>query len=308
MAWVPALILPILFWQQGTDAASDLRKAGVTHLAVPPADVAKWQSTGLTAEPLDVASTVNLAAPGVALRMDEASATHVPWVSCNGWRFIRESDATFYYDNPADASLAAAEAFAFGGRAIIRPAANGITPFAKMLEFLQSINSDQTGPIADIAFVDDKSARSGEVMNLMVRDNLLFKIAPSGGAGTKLTVQLGSEEYPPGRENDADSLVHKIRANLTDAKRSVRVFGTSVVIVRLTGNADNPRLHLLNYGAPAHIRMGAFRVRVLGRFSKARFHCFAAPDAQLADFEAQADATEFTVPSLTTYAVVDLAR
>lgn len=317
MVWLPAVILPILFWQQGADRAPDLRKAGITHVAVPPADVENWNKSGITADPIDLASTVKLPSPGVALRMDEASASHVPWVSSNGWRFMRQPGAAFYYDRPANAALAAAEAFAFDGRAFIRPAESGMDSLAKMLEFLKAINSDDAKPIADIAFVDDKSALSGEVMNLMIRDNLLFGIAPLMGDNPKLSVQIGSKEYPAVAGNDANSLVHTIRANLTDAKRSVRIYGTSVVIVRLTGETDKPRLHLLNYGAPAHIRMGAFRIRVLGEYSHVQLRSFESPgtkvpDAKAAarevmDLETHRDATEFTIPSLNTYAVVDLA-
>ncbi|MBV9762995.1 MAG: hypothetical protein JO340_20710 [Acidobacteriaceae bacterium] len=308
MIWLAAVILPILFWQQGADTAPELRKSGVTHIAVPPAAAADWKTTGIVAEPLDLASTIKLPAPGVALRMDEASASHVPWVSSNGWRFLRQPTAKFYYDKPSSPALAAAEAFTFGGQAFIRPAADSAESLTKMLDFLKTINFDHAESINDIRFIDDRSALSGELMNLMVRDNLLFQIVHSRAADSKLTVQLGSKEYPTSTGSDANSLVHRIRTNLTDDKRRIRVFGTSVVIVRVTGGVDQPRVHLLNYGAPAHIRIGAFRIRILGRYSKSQFHCFGTPNAQLMDFNAQSDATEFTVPSLNTYAVVDLAR
>lgn len=310
MLWIPALVLPVLFWQQGVETAPELRKAGITHIAVPAADVARWKTiAGMVADPVDLAATIKLPPPGVALRIDEASASHVPWVSSNGWRFMRQADARFYYDIPANTTtLAAAEAFTFGGQALISTGVNGIEPFAKMSQFLRTINSDQAKPLADIGFIDDNSALSAEVMNLMIRDNLLFKIIPSLSEKCKLTVQLGSKDYEAGSVNDADPIVHKIRANLTDARRSVRIFGTSVVIAHVTGEADKPRVHLLNYGAPAHIRVGAFRVRVLGRYSKFQIHCFDSPDVQLMDVEVQSDATEFTLPDLKTYAVVELAR
>lgn len=311
MLFLLAVVLPELFWQQGVDTAAELRSAGITHIAVPSSDTAAhWRTiTGISADPVDLSATVKLPTPGVALQIDEASASRVPWVSSNGWRFIRQPQAKFYYDVPANiAALAAAEAFCFGGEALLHIKADGIEPLAKMLAFLKTIDSDGSKPITDIGFIDNHSAVSAEVLNLMVRDNLLFKIVLLSGAGPKLTVQLGSKDYPASGVKDADAIVHKIRANLTDAKRTVRIFGTSVVIVHLTGEPDKPRLHLLNYGAGSHIRVGGFRVRVLGRYSKSQIHSFGAPEEHLLDYEVQADATEFTVPELQTYAVIDLAH
>lgn len=305
-----AVVLPILFWQGSVNTAPQLRKAGVTHIAIPSADVAQWRTiAGFSADSVDLAATVKLPAPAVQYRNDEASASRLPWVSSNGWRLMRQPDARFYYDVPANTvTLAAAEAFCYGREAFIRTDVNGIEPLAKMLKFLQTINSEGAKPLADISFIDDRSAVSSEVMNLMIRDNLLFQIVPGPQASSKLKVQLGSKEYPGARVQDADLIVRKIRANLTDSRRSVRVFGATVVIVRLTGEPDKPRLHLLNYGAAVHTRVGGFRVRVLGRYTKSHIQSFDSPDAQILDYEIQSDATEFTVSELKTYAVVDLTR
>ena len=37
---------------------------------------------------------------------------------------------------------------------------------------------------------------SGEVMNLLVRNNLLFRLVPAPDQRLKLNVKLGSKEYP----------------------------------------------------------------------------------------------------------------
>ena len=57
--------------------------------------------------------------------------------------------------------------------------------------------------------------------------------------------------------------------------------------------------------ASSGTQVGAFRVRVLGFYDKAELR---SPDmaVEIADFSRGPDATEFTVPSLKTYAVVDL--
>jgi len=305
-----AIVLPTLFWTQGVNTGPKLLSAGITQVAVPRSESGNWNTiAGISVHPVDLTATIRLGNPGVTLHLDEASATRVPWLSSNGWRFMRQPNAHFYYDVPANtATLAAAEAFCYGSEALIHTDLNGIEPLAKMLQFLKSINSDGAKPLADIGFIDDGSAASAEVMNLMVRNNLLFQIVPASSSDHKLLVKPASKEYPLTSVKDADSIVHKIRANLTDSKRTVRLFGTSVVIVHLTGAPDKPRLHLLNYGAPAHIRVGGFRVRVLGRYPKSQISSFDSPGEKLLDYEVQSDATEFTVPELKTYAVIDLAR
>jgi hypothetical protein len=305
-----AVVLPTLVWQGGVNAAPELRKAGITDIAVPSADASQWKAMGgISTHPFDVAGAVKLQAPGVALHIDEASASRVPWVSSNGWRFIRQPGARFYYDVTGNtAPVAAAEAFCFGSQAFIHTDGNGIAPLGKMLAFLRTINSEGEKPVADIGFVDDGSPVSAEVMNLMVRNNLLFEIAPSSGAPDKLAVDIRSKEYAAASVKDADSIVHKIRANLTDSARSVRLFGTSVVIARLTGQPGKLRVHLLNYGAAGRIRAGGFRVHVLGRYSKPQIRSFDTPGEKLLDYEIQSNATEFTVPELKAYAVVDLIR
>jgi hypothetical protein len=50
------------------------------------------------------------------------------------------------------------------------------------------------------------------------------------------------------------------------------------------------------------------RVRVLGSYPKHRVAAAGIPQADVIDFTSDADATEFTLPELRTYAVVDLSR
>lgn len=304
-----AIILPLLFWQGDLNTAPELRSAGLSHIAVPTAEIARWRHiAGLRVDPADITGAIKLPAPGVALRPDEASASHIPWVSSNGWRFIRQPNARFYYDVPAAAvTLAAAEAFCFGGEALIHTDVDGLKPLANMLHFLNRINTDGALPIADVGIIDDGSTASAEIMNLMVRDNLLFDIVRTPRASYKSTVQLGSKAYSGAGLKDADAIVHKIRSDLNDSRRTVRLFGTSVVVAHITGEPDRPRLHLLNYSAAANVEVGGFRVRVLGRYSKSQIHSFDRPGEKLLDYEIDTEATEFTVPELKSYAVVDLA-
>jgi hypothetical protein len=241
--------------------------------------------------------------------MNEASPSRVPWVNSNGWRFLRQPKARFAYNVKRNTvALAAAEAFCFGSNAIVQTDADGLAPLGAMLKFLASIGSRQGQALADIGFIDDGSAASAEVMNLLVRDNLLFAIVRPPNPDLKMTVQLGSKEYPTQAANNPDVLEHKIRANLTDARRLVRIYGASIVIVRVTGEPGKLRMHLLNYGAGQRTRVGAFRVRILGRYSKAQLHSFGSPNDQIVDYSPEPDATEFTVPGFKAYAVVDLSN
>lgn len=269
-----------------------------------------WQNIPRTsAGPSDLANTVKLPSPGITFHMNEASASRVPWVNSNGWRFMRQPDAHFSYDvKGSTATLAAAEAFCFHGDAVIQTDTSGRAPLEKMLAFLRSLPSAEGPPLADIGFIDDGSATAAEVMNLLVRENLMFKIVRAPESDLKLTVRLGSKEYPLEEAKNPDRMEHTIRANLTDARRLIRIYGTSIVVARVTGTSGKLRIHLLNYGAGQGARVGAFRVRILGHYSKAQLHSFDSPDDQVTDYTPEQDATDFTIPELKAYAVVDLNR
>jgi hypothetical protein len=240
--------------------------------------------------------------------MNEASATNAPWIVANGWRFIRRPDGRFYYDvTGRQAALAAAEAYCYGANAIIRTDASGLKPLAGMLAFLRTITGEPLPPVADIGYIDDGSGVSGEVMNLLVRENLLFQLVAAPDRRLKLNVKLGTKEYPLEHAKNPGTVAHEVRANLTDEKRSVRIYGSQVVVARLTASGDRVRLHLLNY-AGANRKVDAIRVRVLGQY--AQHHLWLADGAgvELLDYSVESGATEFTLPELKTYAVVDLSR
>jgi hypothetical protein len=302
--------LPALYWTGGAETASTLRQAGITHISVPASNAEAWKNvSGIDARIADRQGAVKLAVPGITFRMSEASASRVPWVTSNGWQFIRRPKGRFYYDVSGNGSaLAAAEAFCYGANSMIQTDTSGLKPLADILSFLASINSPQGPPLADIGFADDGSPSAGEVMNLLVRDNLLFKIVRAPDPDLKVMVQLGSKEYPTEAAKNPDALVHKIRANLTDARRLVRIYGTSVVVARITEEPGGLRLHLLNYGSAKGTRVEAFRVRLLGHYPKAQLHSFGSAAGQLTEYSLEPGATEFTVPELKMYAAIDLSK
>jgi hypothetical protein len=301
--------LPTLFWDGAADTAPALRDAGIHQMLVPAAQLASWKdAAGIAAEAADLQAAVKVMAPLVNYRMDEASATRAPWVVANGWRFIRRPQGRFYYDvTGKQAALAAAEAFCYGANAMIRTDAAGLKPLAEMLDFLRTVAGEPLPPVADIGYIDDGSSASGEVMNLLVRDNLLFQLVTSPDRRLKLNVKLGTKEYPLADAKNPGTVAHSVRYNLTDEKRSVRIYGSPVVVVRLTANEGHARLHLLNY-AGANRKVDGVRVRVLGRYSKHQLSLANGAGVELLDYTVDSDATEFTLPELKIYAIVDLSR
>src|SRR5581483_8376357 len=119
--------------------------------------------------------------------------------------------------------------------------------FAEMLDFLHGLGANDSPAVADIGFIDDGSPVAGEVLNMLVRDNLLVSVVTRPDPHLKLTVRLGSKEFPLQDARNPVVMEHEIRARLTDEKRLVRIYGSEVVLARLTELPDGVRVHLLNY-------------------------------------------------------------
>jgi hypothetical protein len=243
------------------------------------------------------ANCMVLSAPKVNFRPNVARATSSPWVDSNAWHFVRNPDPRFCIDAPGKLSaLAAAEAFAYGVAAFIKTGTDGAAPFGRMLEFLRGLPPSELPPLANIGFVDDGSGNAGELMNLLSRRNLLYRVEKKQDAGLDVNVT----HIEPG---DPSKQAYEIRRQLSDEKRFLRIYGTEVVIGRLTGTNGQARLHLVNYSQRPVTGM---RVRVLGKYRNATPHIFGIPDAKLTDFSADGSAAEFTVVNLNEYAVIDL--
>lgn len=299
-----AVLLPTLFWDQAPDTADTLRKAGIERLYVPAGREPAWRKQGFAATPFDRAGATKATGPKVEYHMDVASATRVPWIDANGWQFEREPARSYFYDVPAgSAAMAAAEASAYGVDAAIRAAPEDLKALANMLRFLGEIGQTRLPARANIGVMDDGSDIMGEVLNLMARHNLLFHVIPAADMKYDLNIRLGTGEYPKEDAANPYDFAMKIRRRLTDEKRLVRIYGSNVVLVRLTGEGTQARVHLLNYGG-APVR--GLRVRVLGSYPRGKLAAFGHPDAALRDYGAEDNATEFTISEMGVYAVVDL--
>ncbi|HLK63384.1 MAG TPA: hypothetical protein VKU19_08090 [Bryobacteraceae bacterium] len=303
-----AAALPVLFWSAAPDTAPALKDAGITHIAVPASRAESWKSVaGLTVETADPQKAVKLESPGVEYRADQASASRAPWLDSNGWQFLRQPQGRFYYDvKGGAAALAAAEAFSYGVTAWVSTDNAGLKPLAQMLEFLRGVQGEPMPPVADIGLIDDGTDVTAEVMNLMLRHNLLFRVVSAPDSHLKLNVRIGSKEYPAADAQDPGAMAQIIRGNLTDEKRSLRIYGSPVVIGRLTGSNGHVRVQLLNYSGATR-KVDGLRVRVLGSYPM--HHAAAAGSSpELQDYTVEKDATEFTLPELKTFAVIDLSR
>jgi hypothetical protein len=247
-------------------------------------------------------------APNIQMRVSEASATTVPWVDANGWRFLRGLKQALYEKVPTGrAALAAAEAAAYGVDALIESTDEDRAAFDAMLTFLKSTGPATPQPTrANMAIVDSGSEALEEVLNLLSRRNLLYKVVRAPDPSFTLNIRLGSREWPEAWAEDPNQFAARVRERITDDKRLVRLFGTGSynVMVHLTGDRTRSRLHLLNYGRrPAR----ELRVRVLGAYSGIRLFENADPKQIAADQLTSGGATEFTIPILGVYAVCDLA-
>lgn len=301
--------VPALFWDAAPDTAQALRDAGIQQIVVPAARLASWKAVdGITVEAADPQGAVKVQAPTVNYRINEATATRAPWVVANGWRMIRRPKVRYYYEAPGKpAALAAAEAFCYGAEALIHTDAAGLKPLGEMLAFLKSAAAEDLPPVADFGYLDDDTATSGEVMNLLVRDNLLFRLVKAPDQRLKLNVKLGTSDYPLEDAKNPGNIAREVRTHLTDEKRSIRIYGSQVVVARLTAAGGHARVQLINY-AGADRKVEGIRVRVLGQYPKHQLLMPGGGSVELLDYGAEADATEFTLPELMTYAVIDLSR
>lgn len=242
--------------------------------------------------------------PNIQMRMNEASATTVPWIDSNASRFGRGLGKAFYANLPAgSAALAAAEAHAWGVDAILQPASEDVDKVNAMLSFLKRIDAPRMPARANIGITDDGSKEMAEALNLLNRRNLLYRVVAEPDRKLDLSIRIGSAQYPRGSLKNPNDFAARVREKLSDEKRLVRLFGTYTVLVNLTGDENRARLYLINYSRRP---VKDVRVRILGQYRGVRLFEANDPDQVAKDTIIVDRGTEFTIPLMTTYAVVDL--
>ena len=220
---------------------------------------------------------------------------------------MRNPVGQFYYDltekGAGRAALAAAAAYAYRADAILKIDQADVALTGKMLTFLRALPSTNLAPVADMGLIDDGSPVAGEVMNLLTRRNLLFKLITAPTPQFRVNIKLGSKEYPLTEAADPSAFAQKIRQQLGDENRSLRIYGTEVVVGRLTSDGARAQLHLLNYSGR---EVDSLRVRLRGKYSKGELRVFGMELNGLEDFVIADGATEFTIAKMGVYALIQL--
>jgi hypothetical protein len=301
--------LPCLFSAHGAERAPVLKAAGIERVCVPPERVEEWKAAGFAAVPLsqeELSRREVLLVPGVKPRgADRVSATRSPWLDSNGWRFRREPGKAWAYKLSAGpAALAAAEAFAQGADAVLQIDDADLQKLGQMMAFLKEVPPSTLPDVADVAVVDNGSPFLPEVLNLLARRNLLFKLVPQPSAEFRVNVAIGTAEYPDREAADPSAFALKIRRQHTDEQRALRIFGSEGIIGRLTADGTRARLHLLNYSGR---ELEGLHIRVRGAYAKGEALMAGAGRLPLADYRVEEGATEFTLPRLGPYGIVDLS-
>ncbi len=298
---------PCVYWTQGIESRGALEAAAIKRLCVPPDQVDTWRRAGFTVTPIteaELAAREALPTPGVTARAGLASPTRSPWIVADGWRFMRTPAAKYVYTAPAGkGALAAAEAFAYGADAVLKIDPADLGSVGTMMTFLDGLPAADLPPVADLAIVDDGSPLTGEVMNLLARRNLLFQVVQAPLPRFRVNIVMGTAAYPREEAGDPSAFAQKIRSQLTDEQRTLRVYGSEVVICRLTGDRQRMRLHLLNYGGRD---IEGLRIRVRGTYRSGEALVPGAGRLPLEDQVVADGATEFSLPRIATYAVIDL--
>jgi hypothetical protein len=138
-------------------------------------------------------------------------------------------------------------------------------------------------------------------MNLLARRNLLFRAAAKPPAKGVLIIDLASKEFPRAEAADPSAFAQKVRRALGDERRSLRLYGSEVVIGRLTGDGSRARLDLVNYGGRDVVGL---RVRVRGRYAPSEALVAGQGRVPVEEPLVTEEATEFTIARMGASAVV----
>jgi hypothetical protein len=299
--------LPYIYWSYGIETMDAVKRAGIKQVSVPPEEADAWRAAGFSIIPtgyLRIEEREKLLVPGIVRRANIASPTSRPWIDANGWRFMRNPVGKFYYElPPGKGALAAAEVFAYSVNAVLKIDQADLEEVGKMLTFQRGLPHDVLPGVADIALIDDRSPLTGEVMNLLSRRNLLFKIVDAPSRQYPINIRLGTKEFPESDAADPSAFAQKIRRMLTDERRTLRIYGNEVVICRVTGDKFRLRLHLLNYSGR---EIAGMRLRLRGNYGVANVRAFGYDKIEPEEIVVAAGATEFTIPKLSTYGMVEL--
>lgn len=225
--------------------------------------------------------------------MNMAMATSAPWIDSNLWKYRRNPKSSYVSDlKGKPLVIAMAEAFAAGVTLAIETTPEQEKEYQQVLAFLKKLPEGPSKPWVNWVLRDEPGAQAAEVMNLMSRRNLLFRVDPKGD------VSLAGVKNPY-------EFMQELREKLGDDKRLVRLFGSELTVAALSREGNRVRLHLLNYGTRP---VENLRVRIKGNYMQKGIwpHVYQSQAANpLTEFVSEDGFTEFTLVSLPSYAVID---
>jgi hypothetical protein len=206
---------------------------------------------------------------------------------------------------PAErAALAAVEAATWRADAVLRLEAPGdLQALGRVHAFLRGLPDRDLPHLADFAMLDDGSDEAGEVMNLLTRRNLLYAIVTEPSERFDLTVQIGTPAFPRLSTADPSAFALRLRRRIGDERRSLRVYGSEVVIARAGADAGRARIHLINYTGR---EIFGLRVRLRGAWEPDAAYVLGAGTSPVEDVARVDGFTEFSIPRMELFAVVDL--
>ena len=238
--------------------------------------------------------------------------TNIPWIDSNGWRFARGIAQGQLRERAGWIRVAAAaEAFVFNVDAIINPDPKDLEDLGKMLRFLKANEQAPLPDLVNIGVVRQSFAPPQRGLNLLTRRNLLYKVVPAPDRTLDLNVQLGTPDFPAEAARNPYEFAARVRAKLGDDKRLVRLYGTSTVIARLTGDKSQRRASICSPSEPAPARRRSASpcgFACCGRYQPRTFASSRRRPRGAAHGRrpSRRTTTEFWVPDFNTCAIIDL--
>ena len=171
------------------------------------------------------------------------------------------------------------------------------------LDALARLGAGGHGRVA--AWVD---AQRGEIFGALYEPDGRTVVRPASSLTPEATLDAWTADLTSGPVpfvgDGAVRYTAAIRARLGDENRSLRIYGSEIVICRLTGDGKRARLHLLNYGGR---QVDSVRLRLHGNFDKAEATAYGFGRVDLEEIVNDETATEFSITKMGMYAVVDLS-
>src|SRR5204863_5212029 len=110
---------------------------------------------------------------------------------------------------------------AFGTDAVLNVDGTDVQELGNLLRFLKAHAAAPMPGLANIGLIDDGSPVLGEVMNMLTRRNLLYRIVKAPERDLAVTVQLGSKDFPKESAADPNDFAARLRDKVGDDNRFV---------------------------------------------------------------------------------------